>query len=74
MKRVRSLFIVSNSEVSPVILFSILGALIVIIGLYFLLWGKEGDGNVNAKSEEELEDNNYRKNSSAQKEALNGEP
>ena len=34
-------------------LFSILGAVIVIIGLYMLLWGKEGDQEVHNNSQEQ---------------------
>lgn len=34
-------------------LYSILGAVIVIIGLYLLLWGKEEDQQVHSKEEEQ---------------------
>ena len=34
-------------------LFSVLGAVIVIIGLYMLLWGKEGDQEVHNNSQEQ---------------------
>lgn len=33
--------------------FSILGGAIVIVGLYLLLWGKEGDQEAQVKSQEE---------------------
>ncbi|CAL2225147.1 unnamed protein product [Prunus armeniaca] len=60
---------------------SILGAFIVILGLYLLLWGKEGD-EVYIKSEEssyqttyeEHKDNNIQKITSAKKDVLHGEP
>ncbi|PQP95339.1 WAT1-related protein [Prunus yedoensis var. nudiflora] len=60
---------------------SILGAFIVILGLYLLLWGKEGD-EVYIKSEEssyqttyeEQKDNNIQKITSAKKDVLHGEP
>jgi hypothetical protein len=34
-------------------LFSVLGAVIVIIGMYMLLWGKEGDQEVHNNSQEQ---------------------
>lgn len=37
---------------------SILGAVIVILGLYLLLWGKEEDENVHRHSDEESKDKN----------------
>lgn len=62
-------------------LFSILGAAIVIVGLYLLLWGKEGDEVYIIKSEEssyqtyeEDKDNKMQAITSVKKDALNGEP
>lgn len=62
-------------------LFSILGAAIVIVGLYLLLWGKEGDEVYIIKSEEssyqtyeEDKDNKIQTITSVKKDALNGEP
>lgn len=62
-------------------LFSILGAAIVIVGLYLLLWGKEGDEVYIIKSEEssyqtyeEAKDNKIQTITSVQKDALHGEP
>ncbi|PON83349.1 Plant-drug/metabolite exporter [Trema orientale] len=52
---------------------SILGALIVIIGLYMLLWGKEGDEKADIKYEEP-KDKNAQKIDSAGKDAFYGEP
>ena len=54
-------------------LFSILGALVVIVGLYMLLWGKEGDEKVDIKSEES-NDNKAHQIDSEGKDALNVEP
>lgn len=62
-------------------LFSILGAAIVIVGLYLLLWGKEGDEVYIIKSEEssyqtyeEDKANKIQTITSVKKDALNGEP
>lgn len=62
-------------------LFSILGAAIVIVGLYLLLWGKEGDEVFIIKSEEssyqtyeEAKHNKIQTITSVQKDALHGEP
>ncbi|KAK9931086.1 hypothetical protein M0R45_018381 [Rubus argutus] len=60
---------------------SILGAAIVIVGLYLLLWGKEGDEVFIIKSEEssyqtyeEAKHNKIQTITSVQKDALHGEP
>ncbi|KAL6194800.1 PREDICTED: WAT1-related protein At4g08300-like [Fragaria vesca subsp. vesca] len=61
---------------------SILGAAIVIVGLYLLLWGKEGDEVYIIKSEdspsyqtyEEEKDDRIRTITSVKKDALHGEP
>lgn len=63
-------------------MFSILGAAIVIVGLYLLLWGKEGDEVYIIKSEdspsyqtyEEEKDDRIRTITSVKKDALHGEP
>lgn len=63
--------------------FSIIGAVIVIVGLYLLLWGKEGDTKVHIKPEEqssetdeEQKNNKIVKISSAEKNVYvnHGEP
>lgn len=60
--------------------FSVIGAIIVIVGLYLLLWGKEGDAKVHIKPEDQSsvshEDNKTVKISSAEKNVyvLNCEP
>lgn len=63
--------------------FSIIGAIIVIVGLYLLLWGKEGDEEVETKSKAQssktYEEHNKKKKTkivSAEKDVtvLNGEP
>ncbi|KAJ4722656.1 WAT1-related protein [Melia azedarach] len=60
---------------------SIIGAFIVIVGLYILLWGKEGDRETQIKKEEQpfpthdkTRDSNIQKNSSAEKVIPQGEP
>lgn len=53
-------------------LFSIVGAFSVILGLYLLLWGKEGD-EVYVKSEEH-KDKNIQKITSAKTDVLHDEP
>nr|XP_048332712.1 WAT1-related protein At5g07050-like [Ziziphus jujuba var. spinosa] len=59
---------------------SVIGAIIVIVGLYLLLWGKEGDAKVHIKPEDQSsvshEDNKTVKISSAEKNVyvLNCEP
>ncbi|KAM5553123.1 WAT1-related protein [Rosa sericea] len=59
---------------------SIVGAAIVIVGLYLLLWGKEGDEVYITKSEEsdqtyeEEKDNNMTSISSVKKDALHDQP
>jgi hypothetical protein len=62
-------------------LFSILGAVIVIIGLYMLLWGKDGDPQVHNDSQEqnystykEQKDDNTLMVTSAHKEGSKCEP
>lgn len=37
------------------IFYSIVGAVVVIFGLYLLLWGKEGDQPVQSKSEDQFD-------------------
>lgn len=61
--------------------FSILGAAIVIVGLYLLLWGKEGDEVYIIKSDEssyqtyeEEKDSKKHTITSVKKDALHGEP
>lgn len=62
-------------------LFSVLGAVIVIIGLYMLLWGKESDQEVHNNSQEqpclpckERKDNKTLLITSADKEVSQCEP
>lgn len=62
-------------------LFSVLGAVIVIIGLYMLLWGKEDDQDVHNNSQEqpcltckEQKDNKILLITSAHKEVSQCEP
>lgn len=60
---------------------SIIGAVLVIVGLYILLWGKEGDVGVRIKAGEqshptydEATDPNKQKITSAEKDIAQGEP
>lgn len=71
------------SKCDSSMVFSIIGAIIVIVGVYLLLWGKEGDAKVHIKPEdesslthEEQRDKKTAKISSAERNAyvLNCEP
>ena len=53
---------------------SIVGALIVIVGLYLLLWGKEGDVKVYTKSEEPKDNISQKFHLATTDHAINGEP
>lgn len=56
--------------ISFVALLSVLGGLVVIAGLYMLLWGKERDEKVDMNAEEPNDNNAQRIDSGV----LNGEP